>query len=86
MDPTIITALITGLCVAIPTIVSVVITSSTRDAVNEERIRNLSKQIEDLSEKVQMHNNFAVKIGVIERDLKTCFNLLDQLRKEVKSG
>ena len=81
VDPSIITALISGLCVAIPTIISVIVTSNTRDAVNEERIKNLSKQIDDLSVKVQIHNGFSERIAVVERDLKTVFNALEQMRK-----
>lgn len=79
-DPTIITALISGLCVAIPTIISVIVTSNTRDAVNEERIKYLSEKIDSLSIKVQLHNNFETKIAVIERDLKTAFNRIDELK------
>lgn len=80
MNPTIITALISGLCVAIPTIISVIVTSSTRDAVNEERIKYLSEKIDSLSIKVQLHNNFETKIAVLERDLKTAFNRIDELK------
>ena len=84
MNPTILTALISGLCVAIPTIISVVVTSNTRDAVNEERIKNLSEKIDVLSVKVQLHNNFETKIAVIERDLKTAFNRIDELKGREK--
>jgi low affinity Fe/Cu permease len=86
MSPEIINALITGLCVAVPTIISVVVTSNTRDAVNEERIKNLSEKIDDLSAKVQVHNSFAERIAIVERDIKTCFNLLEQMRKEIHNG
>lgn len=86
MNPDIINALITGLCVAVPTIISVVVTSNTRDAVNEERIKNLSEKIDDLSAKVQVHNSFAERIAIVERDIKTCFNLLEQMRKEIHNG
>ena len=86
MSPEIINALITGLCVAIPTIISVVVTSNTRDAVNEERIKNLSEKIDELSAKVQVHNSFAERIAIVERDIKTCFNLLEQMRKEIHNG
>ena len=86
MSPEIINALITGLCVAIPTIISVVVTSNTRDAVNEERIKNLSEKIDDLSAKVQVHNSFDERIAIVERDIKTCFNLLEQMRKEIHNG
>lgn len=84
MSPTIITALISGLCVAIPTIISVIVTSNTRDAVNEERIKNLSEKIDVLSVKVQLHNNFETKIAVIEKDLKTAFNRIDELKGREK--
>ena len=86
MNPDVVIALITGLCVAIPTIISVVVTSNTRDAVNEERIKNLSEKIDDLSAKVQVHNSFAERIAIVERDIKTCFNLLEQMRKEIHNG
>ena len=86
MSPEIINALITGLCVAVPTIISVVVTSNTRDAVNEERIKNLSEKIDDLSAKVQVHNSFAERIAIVERDIKTRFNLLEQMRKEIHNG
>lgn len=84
MNPTIITALISGLCVAIPTLISVVVTSNTRDAVNEERIKNLSEKIDALSAKVQLHNNFETRIAVLERDLKTAFSKLDDIKKEIR--
>ncbi len=84
MDPSIITALISGLCVAIPTIISVIVTSNSRDAVNEERIKNLSEKIDALSVKVQLHNGFSERIAVIERDLKTAFSAIEQLRSRTK--
>lgn len=86
MNPTVITALISGLCVAIPTLISVVITSSTRDAINEERIKNLSNKIDELSERVQLHNNFATRIAVLESDLKTVFKRLDEIRRRGENG
>lgn len=82
MNPTVTTALISGLCVAIPTLISVVITSNTRDAVNEERIKYLSEKIDALSTKVQLHNNFETRIAVIEKDLKTAFNRIDEVRED----
>lgn len=79
-DPTIITALISGLCVAIPTIISVIVTSNARDAVNEERIKYLSEKIDELGVKVQMHNTFGERIAVIERDVKAAFKRIDEMR------
>ena len=83
-DPTIITALISGLCVAIPTIISVIVTSNAREAVIEERIKFLSEKIDSLSDKVQQHNNFAVRIAEVERDVKTLFRLRDENNRGAK--
>ena len=80
-DPTIITAIISGLSVAIPTIISVIVTSNAREAVIEERIRFLSEKIDTLSDKVQQHNNFAIRIAEVERDIKTLFRLLDETKR-----
>ena len=82
MNTTTITALISGLCVAIPTIISVIVTSNTKDALTEERIKNLSKQINDLSVKVQLHNSFAERISLIERDVETIFHRIEELKGE----
>ncbi len=84
MNPTVLTALISGLCVAIPTIISVIVTSNTRDALNEERIKNLSKQIGELSVKVDTHNKFGERIALIERDMETVFKKFDSLEGKIK--
>ena len=80
MNTAIVTALISGLCVAIPTIVSVIYTSNTRDAVNEERIKYLSEKIDDLTAKVEKHNQLVERMTAVERDMKTAFNRLDDLK------
>lgn len=84
MHSTIIAALISGLCVAIPTIVSVIVTSNTRDAVIEERIKFLTEKIDTLSDKVQQHNNFAVRIAELERDQKTLYRMIDEPKGDKK--
>ena len=81
MNPTIITALISGLCVAIPTIISVIVTSNTRDAVNTEHIKFLSEKIDGLTAKVELHNNFAERIVAIEKDVKNVFHQLDEMKR-----
>ena len=80
MNTAIVTALISGFAVAIPTIVSVIVTSNSRDAVNEERIKFLSEKIDDLTAKVEKHNQFVERITALERDMKTAFNLLGDMK------
>lgn len=82
MNASVVTALISGLCVAIPTIISIIVTSNTRDAVLEERIKYLSEKIDALSVKVANHNNFEARIVAIERDMKTAFALLNDMKEK----
>ena len=84
MDTNVVTALISGLCVAVPTIISGIVTSNARNAVVEERIKFLSIQMDDLSDRVTKHNQLVERTAVIERDLKTAFNRIDELREERK--
>ena len=84
MNDAVITALISGVCVAIPTIISVIVTSSTRDAVNEERISFLSEKIDKLSEKVMKHNNLVERMIAVEKDMKSAFRQIDELKGEKK--
>lgn len=81
MNPTVLTALISGICVAIPTIVSVIVTSNTRDAITEERIKYLTEKMDALTVKVEKHNNLVERMAVAERDLKTAFKRIDELRE-----
>ena len=59
----VITALISGLCVGVPTIVSTVIINNKNSAL-------ISYRLEQLENKVKEHNNFGLKLQRIEDDIK----------------
>lgn len=59
----VIMALISGLCVGIPTIVSTVIINNKNSAL-------ISYRLEQLENKVKEHNNFGLKLQRIEDDIK----------------
>ena len=84
MDTNVVTALISGLCVAVPTIISVIVTSNARNAVVEERIKFLTEKFDNLSDRVTKHNQLVERVAIVERDLKTAFNRIDELREERK--
>lgn len=44
------------------------------------QIAALSTQVEDLKDQVEKHNNVVERTYVNERDLKTAFNILDELK------
>lgn len=84
MDTNVVTALISGLCVAVPTIISVIVTANARNAVVEERIKFLTEKFDNLSDRVTKHNQLVERVAIVERDLKTAFNRIDEIREERK--
>lgn len=66
MDTQIEIAIISGLCVAIPSILATVITSQKDNALQSERISVLQSDINKLSAKVEQHNNFGVQLAKLE--------------------
>ena len=75
MEPiiaSIITAVITGAI----TLAGVIYSNSTKQAVLEERIDALTRE-------VRKHNNFAEKIPVIEEKIRVANHRLDDLERKV---
>lgn len=69
MDTSIITAIITGVCTAIPVIFTTKMLNDKKDAVNEERLNRLDANVSALTKEVREHNNFAVQIAKIQTRL-----------------
>lgn len=60
---TIITALISGLCVGVPTIVSTVVINNKNSALIKYRLEQLELRVKE-------HNNFGIRVQRIEDDIK----------------
>lgn len=78
----IVTALVSGLCVAIPTIVATVTSNKAHDKVVDERMKYMTEQIKDLSTKVEKHNEFNDRLIIVEQSVKSAHHRLDDLFKE----
>lgn len=76
----IITALVSGLCVAIPTIVATVTSNKAHDKVIDERMRFMTEQIKELSIKVEKHNEFNDRLIIVEQSVKSAHKRLDDLK------
>lgn len=55
------------------TLVGVVISNNAHDAVTDEKIAELTREVRE-------HNDFARKIPVIENDIKTLYKKMDDLK------
>lgn len=76
----IITALVSGLCVAIPTIVATVTSNKAHDKVIDERMKFMTEQIKDLSTKVEKHNEFNDRLIIVEQSVKSAHKRIDNLK------
>jgi biopolymer transport protein ExbB/TolQ len=63
----ILTATVSGLFVAIPSIITTVMTANAREKVQEERMKQMGEKIDRLSEKVEHHNHFESRILLLEQ-------------------
>ena len=72
MTEGIIIALITGGVSAIISIIGIVAANSKHDAVIDEKI-------EELTREVRQHNDFARRVPVIENDIETIYKRIDRL-------
>lgn len=77
----IIAALVSGLCVAIPTIIATVTSNKAHDKVIDERMRFMTEQIKDLSVKVEKHNEFNDRLIIVEQSVKSAHKRLDMIAK-----
>jgi hypothetical protein len=81
MDTEIVIAIISGLCVAIPTIISTVSTLNKNNALQDERLKVMSDQVAKLTEKVEEHNKFGVEIP----QMKIRISHLEEEMKSIKN-
>lgn len=77
----IVTALVSGLCVAIPTIVATITSNKAHDKVIDERMKFMTEQIKDLSVKVEKHNEFNDRLIIVEQSVKSAHKRLDMIAK-----
>lgn len=72
MAPEIIVALITSVSTLTVAIVSIIMSN-----------RLISFKVDDLTKKVEKHNNLVERIAVLERDNKTAFNQLAEVKEDI---
>lgn len=61
-----ITAVAAGLCTAIPTIISVVKSNNLREALQNEKLSDMSDKIDGLTAEVKKYNDFDKRLAIIE--------------------
>lgn len=83
----IIVALVSGLCVAIPTIVATISSNKAHDAVVDEKMKNMSEQISHVDSKIDRFstNQDAIKerLVVVEQSTKSAHHRIDDVVQQL---
>jgi outer membrane murein-binding lipoprotein Lpp len=74
MDTTLLIAIVTGLCTAVPSIVATFVMNNAREAVQGERMNNMSTKIDELNVKVDKLADFDKRISLLEQNMERIIN------------
>lgn len=83
MNDAVLVALISGLCVAVPTMVTTLVSSYQNKTLNEYRFNELQTDFKTLREKVEKHNGIVERTSILEIETKTIFKRLDEIKSEI---
>lgn len=78
----IIVAVISGLCVAIPSIFTTLKSSKANNELLEYRINDLKEDMKVLNEKVQVHNNFGIKLAKLEENINNLKQEFNEMKRK----
>ena len=67
MNTTLLIAIVTGLSTAIPSVVATFVMNNAREAIQTERMNNMSTKIDELNSKVDRLSDFDKRISLLEQ-------------------
>ena len=74
MPSEIIVGIIGGVCVAVPTIITTIITNNKNTAIMQFKIDTLTKQVEK-------HNGVVERMALAEREIKAIWHNVDEIKE-----
>ena len=74
MSDVVVTAIISGLCVAIPSVIATMSSNNKSNALMNYRIDELTKEVEK-------HNSVVERMAVVENSPKSAHHRIDELKK-----
>lgn len=83
----IITALISGICVAVPTIIATVSSNKAHDQVVDEKLVNMADQLRTVDNKIDKYasnvDDLKERLVVVEQRTKSAHHRLDDITKQL---
>ena len=90
MSDTVLVAIISGLCVGVPSIFTTIMLNNKHQAVINAKVEDNQKfidyKIQELSDRVDKHNNVVERMALQERETKALWRNVDELKKVNKEG
>lgn len=84
MNSEIIVALISGICVAVPSILATIFSNYQNIKKNEENKKLTIYRLEKLEEKVDKQNNIIEKIYRVEKEVEVIKDDIKELKEDMK--
>lgn len=78
------TSLLTAVAGGIPAVIAVVLSNRSHDKVIDERMKNMSERIAELSQRVEKHNNLVERMAVVEKTLEAEHSRLDVISRQLQ--
>lgn len=84
----IIVALISGLCVGVPTIVATVTSNKAHDQVVDEKMKTMGEQIRDVDTKIDKYASnvdlLKERLVIVEQSTKSAHHRIDDITNQLK--
>ena len=77
----VLTALISGLCVAIPSVYASSKNSKTQQELTEYRFNEVKGDVSELSKRVEKHNNLIERMALVEASTKSAHKRIDEIQR-----
>ena len=88
MSDTVLVAIISGLCVGVPSIFTTIMLNNKNQAVINAKVEDNQKfidyKIQELSDRVDKHNNVVERMALQERETKALWRKVDELKGKDK--
>lgn len=86
MDNTVMVALISGLAVAIPSIIATIFNGNANRKLTDYKLQELSDKIKELNDNQKKHSELFERMYKVETDVKTVFKRIDDIRNDLHAG
>lgn len=77
MDNTVLVAIISGLCVGVPSVIATMMSNNKSQAL-------MNYRIDELTKKVEKHNNVVERMALQEKETKVIWHEISEIKDKIK--